>query len=110
MSIIVCGQFAILGRSCPTCEGSIDRIVRDGFPDQHGMRYCCEDCIADHQEWLARQHTEGHYATRDMLCDCEICTARGLPTQAMLDEYAAYLESIKGTDLDPNRESEGDQQ
>jgi hypothetical protein len=65
------------------------------------MRYCCEDCIADRQEWVARQRTKGHYATRDLLCACDICAARGLPTQAMLDEYDAYRESIRGTELDP---------
>lgn len=101
MNAIACGQFAILGDGCPQCEASIHRYRRGGYADQHGVWYCSEDCIADHQEWVARKHTEGPHATRDLLCDCTICTARGLPTQAMLDEYADYQESIKGTELDP---------
>lgn len=101
MAVIVCGQFAVLGDECPGCGSHLHRVRRGGFQGADGWWYCDEECIADHQEWLAKKHTEGHYATRDLLCACEICSARGLPSQAMLDEYADYVASIKGTSLDP---------
>ena len=104
MTVIVCGQFAILGDECPGCGGYLHRVRRGGF-EARGWWHCSEDCIADYQEWLAKQHAEGHYASRDLLCACEICAARGLPTQEMLDEYSAYLASIKGTPLDPEASS-----
>ncbi len=102
MTIIVCGQFSILGDECPGCGSHLHRVRRGGFQGADGWWYCDEDCIADHQEWLAKQHTEGHHASRDLLCACKICVARGLPSRAMLDEYKAYVASIKGTPLDPD--------
>lgn len=94
MNAIACGQYDVLGDGCPGCGGWLHRVQRGGFPGPNGWHYCDEDCIADHQEYVARQHVESHYGTRDLLCECEICTARGLPTQAMRDEYAAYLADL----------------
>lgn len=95
MSIpIICGQNEILGDGCAFCDGWLHAEVRGGFPGANGWRYCSEDCVADQQEHLERQHVDAHVDTRDLLCECEICAARGLPTQAMRDEYAAYLATL----------------
>lgn len=102
MTIINCGQFDILGDECPGCGGWLDRVLRGGFAGPNGWRYCDQQCIEDYLESQAVRHTDFHIGVRDLLCDCaEICAPRGLPTSAMLAEYAAYLESIKGTALDP---------
>lgn len=97
MSVIVCGQFVVLGDACPECEASIHRVTRDGFPDQHGVRYCSEDCLADHQERVEQLRGDTHLNVRDLLCDCpDVCTPAGLPTQAMRDEYAAEQDTRGG--------------
>lgn len=104
MSVVACGQSAIFPDTCMSCGGYLHRVVRHGFPGRHGWRFCSEDCVADDQETRVRDHATGHRATRDLLCDCaEVCAPLGLPTQAMKDEYADYLKSIEGTDLDPRR-------
>lgn len=106
MSIIVCDQAAVLGDGCPGCGGWLHRVQRSGFPGPHGWFYCDEDCIADQAEQEAHNHVDAHLGTRDLLCDCaQFCAPRGLPTQEMRDEYAAYLVSIKGTELDPESRS-----
>lgn len=93
--VIACGQSAIFPDTCLSCGGYLHRVVRDGFPGRNGWRFCDEDCVADDQEHRARQHTDQHVGTRDLLCDCaEVCAPRGLPTQAMRDEYAAYLATL----------------
>jgi hypothetical protein len=105
MAVIVCDQFAILGDGCPGCGFWLHREVRGGYPDPHGVRHCSEDCLADQAELVIRNHIDAHYGSRDLLCACKICTDHGLPTQAILAEYAAYVESIKGTPLDPTAQS-----
>lgn len=79
MDAIVCGQLSVLGDACPSCGGWLHRVMRGGFagPD------------------------DAHYGTRDLLCACEICAAHGLPTQAMLAEWAEYVRSLP----DPTRQT-----
>lgn len=102
MGALVCGQFAVLGDGCPGCGGWLHVERHGGYTDHQGWRFCSEDCIADQQERAAQNHCDVHLGTRDLLCDCaEYCAPRGLPTAAMLQEYQDYLDSIKGTPLDP---------
>lgn|SRR5512145_295764 len=102
MTIIVCGQFDILGDECPGCGEWLHRVLRGGFEGPHGLRFCAQSCIDDQIEANARRHADDHLGVRDLLCNCaEVCAPRGLPTPAMLAEYAAYLDSIAGTAPDP---------
>lgn len=92
MSAIVCGQDAVLGGICPECGGSLHRVARGGFPDQYGMRYCDEDCIAEYQHRCAEDARRDHLAVRDLMCACEVCAAAGHPTGAERAEWQAYLD------------------
>lgn len=105
MTIIACGQDDVFLSTCPGCEASYHRFIKGGVVGPHGWRYCEQACIDLQLDYEAFVHAESHRATRDLLCDCaEVCAPRGLPTQAMLDEVAAYRASIAGTPLDPGFE------
>jgi hypothetical protein len=93
MTIIACGQNDVIPDECPECGGWLHVERLDGFPGANGFRYCSEECIADSQERAATSAIVVHLHQRDLVCACEICTAHGLPTQAMHDEYAAYVAS-----------------
>jgi hypothetical protein len=98
MSVMVCDQFAVLGDGCPECGFWLHREQHGGYPDQHGVYFCSEDCIADQQARAVTRRLDGHLGMRDLLCDCaEYCAPCGLPDAAMRQEYADYLASIQGT-------------
>ena len=102
MTIFLCGQSAVLGDDTCVCGFWLHGVVHGGFEGPHGWRYCSLECIDDQLDFQARNHTNDHHGTRDLLCDCaEFCAPAGLPTAAMLQEYADYVASIKGTALDP---------
>lgn len=90
MSVIICGQADVLADECPECGGWLHRAQRGGFPGQ-GMAYCAEDCVAAAQERTRRRAVEAHLYVRDLLCNCEVCAPRGLPTAEQRVEWAAYL-------------------
>jgi hypothetical protein len=90
MSVIVCGQDDVIPDECPTCGGWLHRVQRRGLVGPHGWRFCSLDCIDDQVESEAEQSERQHLDVRDLLCACEVCTERGLPTEAMRAEYAAY--------------------
>lgn len=94
MSIIVCGQDEILRDECPACGGWLDRVQCGGFPGPHGWRFCDPECIDNQLDREERIETGRHIAIRDLLCECEICRERGLPTEAMREEYTAYRASL----------------
>lgn len=93
--IIVCGQFDVLGDTCPGCGGYVHRVRRGGFPGPMG-RHCDEDCAADADEWLARQRAAEHVRMRDLMCECDTCTAAGHPTVGERAEWAEYLAAYGG--------------
>jgi len=101
MTVFLCGQDEIMLNTC-TCEANYNRFIPGGVVGPHGWRYCAQECIDDQLNWEAHKHTDDHHGTRDLLCNCaEFCAPAGLPTAAMLKEYADYVASIKGTALDP---------
>jgi len=90
MSALMCGQNEVLPDGCPECGGWLHRERRGGYPsDRGGFPHCSEDCITDHQDRAIRVHIE----MRDMLCDCPICVAAGLPSEADRAEWSNYVES-----------------
>lgn len=94
--IIACGQNEVLGDGCPGCDGWLHCEVRGGYPGPKGWRFCTEECAADQEGWLARQHLDAHVGTRDLLCECEeVCAPRGLPTAEMRQGYADYLATLE---------------
>jgi hypothetical protein len=62
-----CGQDAILPDECLYCGGDLHRVRQGGFSGLHGWRYCSEDCMADDQEWMRKQHAQER--ARDELPD-----------------------------------------
>lgn len=90
MSVIACTQFDVLGDECPECGGPLNRVQRGGFPAQAGY-VCDEDCATDMSDRIARQRVATHLHQRDLMCECETCTAAGHPTVAERAEWAAYL-------------------
>lgn len=94
--LIVCGQNEVLGDECVTCGGWLDSVQRGGFEGPHGWRFCDLDCIDDQVEREAQAEIQHHLTVRDLLCACEDCEENGLPTQAMLDEYAAHAAALRG--------------
>lgn len=98
MTIILCGQAGIMPDACVECGGWLHRVQRGGI-ENNGSRYCDEDCIADYQQRRRINHLNGHYANRDLLCNCaEICAPAGRPTAAERQEYADYLADPAGTE------------
>lgn len=95
MGIIACGQDEILGDECVSCGGWRDRIQRGGYEGPHGWRFCSLECIDEQVEHEAALEIRRHIEVRDLLCACEDCEENGLPTQAMLDEYAAYMAALR---------------
>lgn len=93
MTVIACGQNDVLRDECVSCGGWLDRLQRGGLPGPHGWPFCSLECIDAQVEHEAQIETERHLAVRDLLCECQVCTDAGLPTQAMRDEYAAYRRS-----------------
>lgn len=93
MSVIVCGQFDILGDECPGCGGYVHRVQHGGFPSLMGF-VCDEDCAADSSDYVMRRRAAAHVSNRDLLCICPICLAAGHPTHAERDEYAAWKAEV----------------
>lgn len=87
--IIACGQNDVMPDTC-VCGFWLHSVTPGGFAGPHGWRYCSPECIDGQVEHDARQRIATHVNQRDLLCACSICTERGLPTQAMRDEYAEY--------------------
>lgn len=93
MTIFVCGQNEIMAGMC-ICQEDYNRFIPGGVAGPHGWRYCGQKCIDDQLDSEARNHADFHLGTRDLLCDCtEFCAPAGLPTAAMLQEYADYVVS-----------------
>jgi hypothetical protein len=94
MSAIACTQQDVMPDTCPACGGWLHRIQHGGFPGPHGWGFCEPACVDDQVEYEARAEVDRHLYARDLLCGldngCQVCARRGLPTQAMRDEYAAY--------------------
>lgn len=101
MSAIACGQFDVLGDTCPGCGGWLSRVIVGGFVGPHGWRFCDLDCIDAYLDDQIIVHTEAHLGTRDLLCHCELCLAAGLPTPLMRQEYADYQAGLGGGDTTP---------
>jgi hypothetical protein len=87
--MIACTQDHILPDECPECGGWLHTTTRGGFPGPVGD-YCTEDCVASAQTWIGQQARDTHLYVRDLICDCEVCTAAGHPTPAELAEWADY--------------------
>lgn len=90
MTIIACTQDDICPDECLNCGGWIGSEGNPhGVPGPMG-RYCSEDCAAGHQESLIDNYRVSHLYLRDLMCECEICTANGLPSPMDRAEYLAY--------------------
>jgi hypothetical protein len=99
--IFLCGQDEILMGEC-LCGDDYNRFIPGGVVGPHGWRYCAQECTDEQLDREATEHADFHRGIRDLLCNCaEFCAPAGLPTAAMLQEYADYVASIKGTALDP---------
>jgi hypothetical protein len=106
VTIFVCGQNEVMPGEC-LCGSDYNRLIPGGVVGPHGWRYCGQQCIDDQLDHEARRDANDHLGVRDLLCACpDICAPAGLPTAAMLQEYADYLASIKGTALDPGAGSQ----
>lgn len=91
MSVIVCNEMAVMGfLSCFNCDGPVK--AKTMIEANGGKRYCCEDCAAEHCEWMAENARREHLRMRDLLCACETCTAAGRPTVEERAEWQAYLD------------------
>lgn len=96
MTIVLCGQAAVMPDECPACGGWLHHVQVGGFPGPHGWKFCTPDCVDDQVEFEARREVDHHLNTRDLLCACAVCARRGLPTDAMRAEYAAYRAGAAG--------------
>jgi hypothetical protein len=86
-----CGQEVIAPGDCIECGGDLHLQRAGGYPAKFGQ-VCSEDCAADQTDRLVAVARADHLRLRDLLCACtEVCAPAGLPSQAMLDEYAAWV-------------------
>ncbi len=91
MTVIACDQAALgWDDTCVECGGWLHSLVHGGYGAEFG-RVCSEDCAADQTQRLAWEERQQHLHMRDLLCDCAWCSAAGLPTVEMRQEYADYV-------------------
>lgn len=90
MTIITCTQNDILPDECPECGGWLHDERRGGVPGPFEWWFCSEDCAASCQDHATAGDRVAHLHVRDLMCDCEVCTAAGHPTDAEKAEWAAH--------------------
>lgn len=91
--MILCTQDHVAPHECVECGGGLPRGGGYRPNGPRGFRFCSEDCIASYQERAAQVDVSHHLRMRDLLCACEICAARELPSAQDRAEYAAYVAS-----------------
>lgn len=88
MSIHVCTA-ADVGFSgvCIECE---DPLGSDWI-DHKGVKLCSMACVESVEDRIETNRRETHLHRRDMMCDCPVCTAAGLPSASDRAEWSSYL-------------------
>lgn len=91
-TLFACGPAAIGHDTCAEC----DQPLGQHPAELEGLRYCSDDCVAYHRVNRAAEAAAAHMRVRDLMCECDTCTAAGRPTDAERHEWAEYLRDYGG--------------